>query len=432
MLQSHISLFTVALFAATFVGCAPTQVQATFKLTDRLVTTSPDFQPVESALGFKPYAMVQDQAGDLIIGGHLAGDTGDDEQLRDAFIVRTSVSGNMAWKIRFGTNEEDRILSVGVDKKGNIYAAGYTSGSFDAAPNAGKEDAFVLKLDSNGNFIWLRQFGTPEYEGINNVLIDSEDNVILVGDTRGWIANQNRFLDSYDIFVMKMEPNGSIKWSNQSERLDFDIHRGAVLDESNNIIVAGQTNISRSGDQAGLLLKFKPDGTIAWSHQITPNGPAMVFRWLNLDSRGNLIAPSEHRGPYGQFNNDGGYAVVSKFDRSGNPIWAAGLIGSDRYSPYIYSQTIDNNDNVYTVGSTRDSLNGRGSNTTQYSQAFVASFDNTGNRRWLRRYSEPNNNLQALCAVTIRNGNVIVLIDNWTTGTWKLLELNSFGETLNP
>jgi Beta-propeller repeat len=49
------------------------------------------------------------------------------------------------------------------DSAGNVYIAGYTSGSFKGFTNAGGMDIVVFKYNSAGNRVWLTQFGQGNY-----------------------------------------------------------------------------------------------------------------------------------------------------------------------------------------------------------------------------------------------------------------------------
>lgn len=55
-----------------------------------------------------------------------------------------------------GTTVADVLSTVLVDEEGSVIMAGYTSGSF-LETGAGEEDYLAVKLDSDGNEIWIWQ-----------------------------------------------------------------------------------------------------------------------------------------------------------------------------------------------------------------------------------------------------------------------------------
>ena len=100
-----------------------------------------------------------DDSGNAYCAGYTYGAlgeaTGGDA---DAFIMKLNSSGAIQWVTQLGgtttasggnNSGGDRCLSVAVDDSGNAYCAGYTYGAFGEA-NGGEEDAFILKLTSDG------------------------------------------------------------------------------------------------------------------------------------------------------------------------------------------------------------------------------------------------------------------------------------------
>ena len=53
----------------------------------------------------------------------------------------------------------DRGYALATDATGNIYVTGYTRGNL-AATNLGDKDVYVAKLDPNGTQLWVQQFGS--------------------------------------------------------------------------------------------------------------------------------------------------------------------------------------------------------------------------------------------------------------------------------
>ncbi|WP_193188552.1 hypothetical protein [Nisaea sediminum] len=79
----------------------------------------------------------------------------------DIFITKYDGSGNFVWARSVGGTGSDLANSVKVDSSGNTYLTGYFQGTVDFDPgsgtktltSAGGADIFLLKLDSDGNFV---------------------------------------------------------------------------------------------------------------------------------------------------------------------------------------------------------------------------------------------------------------------------------------
>jgi len=91
------------------------------------------------------------------------------------------------WTKTFGSNKTDVSLFSVVDKEGNIYATGYFALKVDFNPggssgkldSAGFIDALVLKLDTDGNYIWVKAFNGSEYVKALFITSDKYDNVYV-------------------------------------------------------------------------------------------------------------------------------------------------------------------------------------------------------------------------------------------------------------
>lgn len=112
---------------------------------------------------------------DLVVcGRHTSGG------YNQILVVKTDASGNLQWEKEFGatgaSNEEANSVKQNAD--GSISL----TGMMQNLP-AQKVDAFLLKLDQNGNQIFFSHFGGTEGEWGTNLLKDSNDDNIIVGST---------------------------------------------------------------------------------------------------------------------------------------------------------------------------------------------------------------------------------------------------------
>jgi hypothetical protein len=83
-----------------------------------------------------------------------------------AFILKLSPSGNFVWAVKLDSvDAQINGNNLLVDPQGNSYLAGYFSGNIDFDPGPGNHrllgttpnNDFLLKLDSNANFVWVNQ-----------------------------------------------------------------------------------------------------------------------------------------------------------------------------------------------------------------------------------------------------------------------------------
>jgi hypothetical protein len=77
--------------------------------------------------------------------------------------VPTASGQTHEWTEQLGSVSSEGSRGVSADGSGNVYIAGWTSGSLGGS-NAGYFDAFVSKYDASGTLQWTRQLGGSRFE----------------------------------------------------------------------------------------------------------------------------------------------------------------------------------------------------------------------------------------------------------------------------
>jgi hypothetical protein len=130
----------------------------------------------------------------------------------DAFLAKYDTNGNRVWISEFGTPRDDDTSGVAVDGLGSVYVVGHTRGSLGGV-NLGDEDVFLAKFDVDGNQLWIHQFGTPGFDFASQIEADGFGNLFIAGSTAGDLGGPNSGGGGPDVFLAKFtdavpEPNG--------------------------------------------------------------------------------------------------------------------------------------------------------------------------------------------------------------------------------
>ena len=110
----------------------------------------------------------------------------------NVFISKLDSAGNFIWAKEFYGTGHDSATAMTADANGNLYITGGFDGTTDFNTGAGtfsmtaigNRDAFVAKLDRNGNFIWAKQMGGTHEVYSNSITIDSSANVLMQEDLK--------------------------------------------------------------------------------------------------------------------------------------------------------------------------------------------------------------------------------------------------------
>jgi hypothetical protein len=236
------------------------------------------------------------------------------------FVLKLDISGHYVWAKKMGGSQFAYGYAIAVDTAGNVFTGGYFGGTVDFDPSTttvnltsnGGYDAFVVKLNASGNYVWAKRWGAAGDEYVNGIVLDEFDNVYTVGSFQGTVdfdpsgstANISSNSSSNDAFVSKLDSSGVYKWAKASGSVNDDFGMAITLDHSGHVITTGLFTST---------VDFDPTAVT-----------------LNITSKG-------------------GYDVfVSKFDGAGNFVTAVGFGGSsDDYSTAVVT---DHADNIYTSG----------------------------------------------------------------------------------
>lgn len=117
-----------------------------------------------------------DPLGNIIVAGYI------DDAGQDAWIRKHDPAGEALWSRTFDggapedTAKQDRAFGVAADSAGQIVVAGQIQ-----APSE-SYDVWVHKYDPDGDELWTRTHDSGLGDGAYDVAVDSNDNVVVVGD----------------------------------------------------------------------------------------------------------------------------------------------------------------------------------------------------------------------------------------------------------
>ena len=94
-------------------------------------------------------------------------------------------SSSGPWVTSFGGGSSDGGRAVAVDGSGNVFTAGWFSGTAGfggtSLTSAGGQDIFLTKSTSSGSLLWARRFGSAGSETVTSIALDSNGNILLGG-----------------------------------------------------------------------------------------------------------------------------------------------------------------------------------------------------------------------------------------------------------
>ena len=317
-------------------------------------------------------------------------------RVRRAIVVSLAVAGlvptvAVAWTPTtpqisvavFGGTSSDIPNSVKVDGAGNIYTAGYFSGTVDFDPGAGTTnltsaggvESYVSKLNAAGDLLWAKSFGGTGTDLANSAAIDGSGNVYITGrfqatadfDPGAGTMNLTS-LGGNDVFVSKLNAAGEFVWARSFGGTGNDEAYSVAVDGSGNVHTtgyfsdtadfdpgAGTVNVTSAGNFDAFVSKLNAAGDLVWAKTF---GGADVDQpsSMTLDGSGNVYTTGRFSAT-ADFDPGAGTSnltatsadvFVSKLNTAGELVWAKAFGGS--LSDSANSIAVDGSGNVYTTG----------------------------------------------------------------------------------
>ena len=219
----------------------------------------------------------------------LGNTTLDGGESGDVFVAKLDTNGNVLWAKEYGdANQGDEAEDVVVDKEGNAYL-------FMTEGSEGDNNITLAKLNkSNGNEVWKKTFGNGNnYVEAEDIAIDNQDNIYITGKFDETLAFGSTNLEGgeagYDAYIAKLNSDGDVIWAKDfnTENNDDDVKvEGIAVDDMGNTYVSGyyEDDSMKVGDfmlyqeyydddfwgwsTNAFLAKFDSDGKVKWAQNI--------------------------------------------------------------------------------------------------------------------------------------------------------------------
>jgi hypothetical protein len=340
--------------------------------------------------------------------------------LYDAFVMKTNSNGKLIWAKQLGGKRNDVAYSVSLTPQNEVVVAGHFNDTmyFNQNPtnyvvSSGDFDAYVAKLTSDGNLIWMKRFGGKGADQAHCVKVNSTGYIYVTGvfidsaDFRP--SNQAEWLVSKGVsngYVLKLNAMGNLVWVNHLASNNTLYSRTLALDNNEDIFVGGHfsveadfdravnTNITKTTQNSFYLLKLNPLGQFDWvTHCATSEYGSITD--IAFSNKNEIYATGTFYGTMRlntsdgknlKLTNESEVSFISKYNYNGEPIWVNVLYSGSRNTAYAIAT--GNNSNVYVCGYSNSNTDfDPTENEYFYSGShFLASYTEQGKIAWVTAF----------------------------------------------
>lgn len=271
-----------------------------------------------------------------------------------AIVVKYDSKGNVVWKDTINSDKLCQLENVAVLKDGSIVAVGYTGGTeVDGVTDAtykskGSIEGLIIKYSADGTKKFTKMVGGSGSDMIYGIAPTSDGGFVIGGKggaTDGDFSGLGT--QKYKAFVMKLDANGNIKWTNA---LSSSLHSATknIAVASNGDIYATIETVANDGEFAEItgtkkglettvLMKLNKDGNVQWKQCYHGAGRTQLYAVI-ATSDGCVIAgqyasgsDGRNAGTFAEIYNGGNQGtfdgMIIKVGADGKKKWMKPLIG---------------------------------------------------------------------------------------------------------
>lgn len=343
----------------------------------------------------------------------------------DIVLLKATPSGDIIWMQTIGGTGDDRAFRIATDAAGNVYL----TGSFERVirfdenddvhtlESKGKEDAFLVKFDTEGRVLWSTQAGGERSDQGIGLAVSPDGMVYISGFFETSASFGNQTIESkgqLDAYLAQYNTAGTFNWVRTLGGQKRDLASGIIADSKGRVYVTGVTRGplplldvdparvygAPHGQDDLFLARYTPTGTLDKLTYMGGRG-FDAANALTVDAQDNVYiagyfedeaALDDFSGSSSLIQGNAYDLFVAKFDSEGALDWA-NTAGGDLWDN-AYDIDVDPQGNVFITGlfRKRADFTGNTKNDTENNlegqgeaNAFVARYQSNGVLAGLQR-----------------------------------------------
>ncbi len=299
----------------------------------------------------------------------------------DAYIIRVDANGDTLWTEELGGALDDYGYTV------RCVPEGYAISGHTESFGHGDCDGWFFKIDTTGKLIWMNTYGTPLSEVTSSFNFTNDNGYVLIGyhgtesDSTGWV------------YMVKTDAVGDTLWTKYYGTAVSSMGYGVAQTSDSGFAFTGYSAGRAYKNMDMILGKTDKKGNLQWMKKFGGDSDDVAYSMQLTPEGGYIIAGYTHSFGAG----DDGYVI--KTDALGNVIWAKTYGGpqQDRFN-HIES-TFDGG--YIMSGQTKSYGAGR-------ADVYVVKIDSAGNQQWMQTYGNKFDQVNGSIKQCADSGYIIV------------------------
>ncbi len=348
----------------------------------------------------------------------------------DYWVVKTDSLGNKQWDKDFGGTGLDWLYALQQTTDGGYILGGFSlsDSSGDKTQDTwGSFDYWVVKIDSLGNKQWDKDFGGTNDDELYSLQQTNDGGFLLGGYSNSGISGdktQNAWGGSYDYWIVKIDSQGNKQWDKDFGGIYDDLLYSLQQTADGGYLLGGYSMSGISGDKTQntwgstdyWVIKIDSAGNKQWDKDFGGAGSDKLFSLQQTADVGTILGGYSNSHISGDKTQDtwGGFDYwIVKIDSGGNKQWDKDFGGSINEDEF--GNVFQTSDGGYLASGTSYSLAGgdKTENNLGQEQTWIVKTDSLGNKQWDKTLFTTGHDEQGL---TVQLNDGCFVIANVTNG----------------
>jgi uncharacterized membrane protein/predicted secreted protein len=357
------------------------------------------------------YSIQRTKDGGFIVAGYMT-ISGTNT---DAWVLKLDPDGNIQWQKVFGgpfADEAYEVKETHYEGQVSYIVAGY---SVTSVPT-NQSNGFIVKLDSNGNFVWSLTYGGTAEDQFRSLTISQESGteyIIVTGYTRSFGSGGE------DAWILKVNSlDGSTVWQKTFGTSNDDRFQRVITSSYNgsiSYVFAGRTATPSTNYDFWVMITDK-DGNIQMSkkyyYHLFPSGvPGREQAWdIKETPDGAFVVGNFAERYIGSGGRDMWILKIRK--DNGGIIWQKAFGGPGSLDDEARSLLVEENGDIIIAGTAHSLV----SSSSNY-DIWILRLDKDGNLKWQKVFGLPGSNADLASSICLSDdGNFVVAGYTTTSG----------------
>ena len=227
-------------------------------------------------------ALQQTDDGGYVIAGYTRSFGDNVPTFENFYVVKTDADGDTLWTRAYGGAGAEIAYGIEQNADGEYYVAGYT-----ASYGSGGLDAWLVKLNANGDTIWTRTYGGLGPEEAAALTPTSDGGYALAGVSSSFTPGIK------ECYLVKVDAEGTSQWSRHYGGADHDQAYSVEQTYDGGFILVGTTKSYGPGVPAQnnyYFVRTDTDGDTLWTMVFGGTGNELASAVRQVTGGGYIVA----------------------------------------------------------------------------------------------------------------------------------------------